>query len=625
MQLYGYHGRLLEVDLSRERSREVEIEPEILEQYVGGRGLASYLLWRELGGSWREVDPLGPENLLLFLTGPLTGYYPGVKLAVSGKSPQSNGIVGSVLSSEVAIELKAAGYDGLVVRGRASSPVYVYVEGDRVEIREAAHLWGLGGRETFRKLMEELWGELKRRRLAREGLTKEPSFVYIGPAGENRVRTAAVMAKIAHAAGYGGYGAVMGSKNLKAVAVKGFGPMPRAKRPELVKILLREAWRRLVRRTGFRQWGTGSGGYYFASVTSSEPVRNWQEEWHANRAFGPQNFEAHWVKRYWGDYGCPTTCMKISAIRSGAHRGALTDAPDYEMQAYLGANLGVLEPKACIYLSSLADELGLCGIQTGNVAGFAAELFQRGILTREDIGFDLRWGDAKAFAKLLEMIARREGIGDVLAEGTYRAALRISKEKGVDALQYAVVSKAIGVGAHGVRSAKDFLPDFSYAVCVQGGDHTSAPTGLRGYKSEVSSAFDDSAVICSFNSIRELAFPLLQAVTGFDIDEERWSREHGRRILTIQRVALLEGGPDLRWRPGLDDDLPPRFYEPLPSGPFRGRAANREEVAAKRREYFLSLGWDEQGIPRDETLEELGLGFLKPAVSRLRSELEHGS
>ncbi|MEM0267657.1 MAG: aldehyde ferredoxin oxidoreductase C-terminal domain-containing protein, partial [Thermofilaceae archaeon] len=128
-----------------------------------------------------------------------------------------------------------------------------------------------------------------------------------------------------------------------------------------------------------------------------------------------------------------------------------------------------------------------------------------------------------------------------------------------------------------------------------------------------------------FNSIRELAFPLLQAVTGFDIDEERWSREHGRRILTIQRVALLEGGPDLRWRPGLDDDLPPRFYEPLPSGPFRGRAANREEVAAKRREYFLSLGWDERGIPRDETLEELGLGFLKPAVSRLRSELEHGS
>ena len=611
--LYGYAGRLLEVDLSREKVSVVELEPEVLEKYVGGRGLAAYLLWRELGSRWREVDPLGPENILLFLTGPLTGYYPGVKLAVSGKSPQSNGIVGSVLSSEVALELRAAGYDGLVVRGRASSPVYIYVEGERVEIRDAGRLWGLGGRETFESLMRELWGELKRKHMAREGLTKEPSFVYIGPAGENRVRTAAVMAKLAHAAGYGGYGAVMGSKNLKAVAVKGFGPMPPAKRPEAVKLLIREAWRRLTARTTFRQWGTSAGGYYFGAVTSSEPVRNWQEEWHASRSFGQQYFEAHWVKRYWGDYGCPTTCMKISRVR-----GAVTDGPDYELQAYLGANLGVFEPKSCIYLASRVDDLGLCGIQTGNVMGFAAELYQRGILTKEDLGFELRWGDAEAFARLAEMIARREGLGDVLAEGVYRAALRISREKGVDALRYAVHSKGVGIGAHGVRSGKDFLPDFSYAASTQGGDHTSAPDATTGFGGELWSAFADSAVICFFNMIDDLAFDMLYAVTGFDIDKERWTREHGRRILTIQRVALLEGGPDVRWRPGVDDDLPPRFYEPLPSGPFKGRAPSREEVARKRAEYFRFMGWDENGIPLDETLEELDLGFLKPAVARLR-------
>ena len=168
--LYGYAGRLLEVDLSREKVSVVELEPEVLEKYVGGRGLAAYLLWREPGSRWREVDPLGPENILLFLTGPLTGYYPGVKLAVSGKSPQSNGIVGSVLSSEVALELRAAGYDGLVARGRASSPVYIYVEGERVEIRDAGRLWGLGGRETFESLMRELWGELKRKHMARAPL-----------------------------------------------------------------------------------------------------------------------------------------------------------------------------------------------------------------------------------------------------------------------------------------------------------------------------------------------------------------------------------------------------------------------------------------------------------------------
>lgn len=622
MQLYGYSGKLLEVDLSREKTGEVELEPEIFEQYIGGRGLASYLLWKELGGHWREVDPLGPENMLLILTGPLTGYYPGIKLAVSGKSPQSNGIVGSTVSSEVALELKAAGYDGLVVKGRASSPVYIYIEGDRVEVRDASHLWGLGGRETFKKLMNELWGELKKKRLAREGLAKEPAFIYIGPAGENRVRTAAVMAKLTHAAGYGGYGAVMGSKNLKAIAAKGFGPMPKVRRPEIVKILLGEIWKELAGRAGWRQWGTGAGGYSVAAVTSSEPIRNWQEEWHGNRAFGQQNFEAHWVKRYWGDYGCPTTCMKISVLRSGEFCGAVTDPPDYEMQAYMGPNLGVLEPRGTIYLSSLADELGLCGIQTGNVLGFAAELYQRGILTREDIGFELRWGDAKAFAKLMEMIAQRRGIGDVLAEGAYRAALKISKEKGVDALRYAVTSKAIGIGAHGIRSGRDYPASYAYAVSVQGGDHTSVPS--KGGGSEVLAAFVDSAVVCSFNTfgIDNLVFAFLQAVTGFDIDEGRWAREHGRRILTIQRVALLEGGPDLRWRPGVDDDNPPRFYEPLPSGPFKGYAADREEVVRGRREYFLSLGWDELGIPTDATLEELNLSFLKPAVTKLRNELE---
>jgi aldehyde:ferredoxin oxidoreductase len=218
--------------------------------------------------------------------------------------------------------------------------------------------------------------------------------------------------------------------------------------------------------------------------------------------------------------------------------------------------------------------------------GFAAELYQRGILTKEDLGFELRWGDAEAFARLAEMIARREGLGDVLAEGVYRAALRISREKGVDALKYAVHSKGVGIGAHGVRSGKDFLPDFSYAASTQGGDHTSAPDATTGFGGELWSAFADSAVICFFNMIDDLAFDMLYAVTGFDIDKERWTREHGRRILTIQRVALLEGGPDVRWRPGVDDDLPPRFYEPLPSGPFKGRAPSREEVARKRAEYF---------------------------------------
>lgn len=624
--VYGYHGRLLEVDLSREKVGVRELDEETLRGYVGGRGLAAYLLVRELGEKWESVDPLGEDNVLLFLTGPLTGYYPGVKLAVSGKSPQSNGIVGSVLSSELAIELRAAGYDGLVVRGRARDPVYIYVEGERAEIRGAEHLWGLGGRETFERLMREVWSDLKRRHLAREGLTKEPSFVYIGPAGERMVRTAAVMAKLTHAAGYGGYGAVMGSKRLKAVVAKGFGPMPPARHPEWVKLLVREAWRKLSARTTFRQWGTGSGGFATAAVTSSEPVRNWQEEWHENRAMGQQNFEAHWVKRFWADYGCPSACMKISYLRRGSEEGSITDTPDYEMQAYLGPNLGVFEPRGCVHLSYLADELGLCGIQTGNLLGLVAELYERGVLSREELGgLEPKWGDYRAFARLMEMIAKREGLGDAMAEGSLRFALRVSRDKGVDATRFVVHSKGIAIGAHGVRSGKDYLPPFSYAVSTQGGDHTSAPR--KPYTlpwGELWMTFPDSAVICAFNAIDELMFQFLEAVTGFGITRDAWMSVHGKRILALQRIALLLGGPDVHWEPLRDDDLPPRFYEPLPSGPFAGKAADRSEVEKDRAEYFAFMGWDERGVPREETLEELGLSFAVGLVKKIKSRVKAG-
>ncbi len=619
---YGYAGRILEVDLSREKTRVVELDDQVLHDYIGGRGLGAYLLMRELHDRWESLDPLSPENPLYLLTGPLTGYYPGVKLLVTAKSPQSNGIVGSVLSSEVAIELRAAGLDGLVLRGASKDPVYIYVENGEAEIRGADHLWGLGGRATYRTLRDELYREYLRKHLNRDGLPREPSFIYIGPAGENLVRTAAVMAKWVHAAGYGGYGAVMGAKKVKAVAVRGTGPMPRARWPGWVRHLIAEAWRKLNGNTLTKYWGTGLGAYMVAARTSSEPVRNWRDEWHANRNLAPQMFEAHWVKRYWGDYGCPSTCMKISFLRRGRHAGAATDAPDYELQAYLGPNLGIEEPRHIVYLSYLADELGLCGIQTGNLLGLAAELYEKGVLTREDLdGIDLRWGDVDAFAKLMEKIARREGIGDLLAEGTYRAARRISEWKHVDAEKCAVHVKGIAVGAHGVRSGKDF-PAYSYPVGVQGGDHTSAPRlPVTKQWGEHWMAFVDSAVICAFNADTVLPFEFLKAITGWDIDMERWAREHAKRIIAVQRLALLLGGPDAHWDPRRDDDLPPRFYEPLPSGPFKDKAPSREEVEEKKREYYAEVGWDEHGVPSDETLETLGLGFLRDAAQRIRRRL----
>jgi aldehyde:ferredoxin oxidoreductase len=620
----GYAGKFLEIDLSEGTFKNVTFDDELLKDYVGGRALTAKILCDRLIRKWEDLDPLGPENILLFLPGPLTGFFPGGRVCVSGKSPQSNGVVGSTVGGEFGVELRCAGYDGVIVTGQAEKPVYVFIKDSDVEIRDASHIWGKDGKETNTLLNKEC------RRLLSErypdcGEWKEPAKLYIGPAGENKVRTAVVMAKWTHAAGYGGYGAVMGSKNLKAVAVKGTGPLPEVADLGRIRRMIRAVDRNAYDNVLWRRWGTGGGGYSFAAKTSSEPVRNWQEEWHDEKGYGVDQFESRvWVKQSWSDFGCPTNCMKIAFVKSGKFKGAITDNPDYELQAYLGPNLGIFTPEEDVFMASLIDDLGLCGIQTGNVMGFAAELFQRGILSKKDLdGIELKWGDTEAFAKLAKKIAMREGIGNLLAEGTYRAALKIGKMKGKDVLQYAVQSKGIGIGAHGIRSGKDFSTDIGYACSVQCGDHTSI-TDLSedGAVSEVWAVFNDSAICCNFSGgfglPRNLKFDFYNAVTGLALTRESWSKGGGLKTLQIQRALLLLGGPDLKWNPKVHDDNPRRFYEPLPSGPCKGRAADRTSVRESVLQYYQEVGWDENGIPKSETLKKLELGDVNKALRKLR-------
>ena len=366
----GYAGKILEIDLSTSNIRETRFSDKILRQYLGGRGLAVKILWDRLGNNWEHIDPLGPENLLLMLTGPLTGYVPGARLCVSGKSPQSNGVVGSTVGGEFAIELRCAGYDGIIFSGKAEKPVYLFIKDSDVELKPASHIWGKDSQETIKILVKEGRKELERR-FPRRGVWKEPQIAYIGPAGENKSRIAVVAAKWAHAAGYGGYGGVMGSKNLKAVVAKGTGPLPDVEDIDSVTALIDKILGINFRSIIFRRWGTGNLGYDVGSRFSSEPVKNWQEEWHNEESYGSYEFEKYWVKRYWADFGCPTTCLKLAVVKSGPLKGAITDNPDYENQAYLGPNLGIFRAEENIYLTSLTDELGLCGIQVGNVLGFA--------------------------------------------------------------------------------------------------------------------------------------------------------------------------------------------------------------------------------------------------------------
>ncbi len=619
----GYAGKFLEIDLSDGDFKDIELSEDSLKTYVGGRALAAKILCDRLIAKWDEVDPLGPENFLLFLAGPLTGFYPGGRTCVSGKSPQSNGVIGSTVGGEFGVDLRCAGYDGVIVTGESEKPVYVLIKDSDVTINKADALWGKDGKETT-TLLNKQCAKILREKYPRYGEWREPATLYIGPAGENKVRTAAVMAKWTHAAGYGGYGAVMGSKRLKAIAVKGTSALPEVADISKVKRMINTVAKNAYDNPLWRRWGTGGGGYSFGSSSSSEPIRNWQEEWHDEKGYGVDQFENRfWVKRYWSDFGCPTNCMKIACIRSGRYKGAITDNPDYEMQAYLGPNLGIFDPEKNVFMSSLIDDLGLCGIQSGNVMGFAAELFQRGILSERDLdGDSLKWGDAEAFGNLARKIAAREGVGDLLAEGTYRAALKIGKMKGKDVMQYAVQSKGVGIGAHGIRSGKDFSTEIGYACSVQCGDHTSmTDIPVNGSGSEVLGIFNDSAVVCVFSSFgvsKEFKFDFYDAVTGLNLTRKEWLEGGGLKTLQIQRILLLLGGPDLKWNPKIHDDNPSRFYTPLPSGPYKGKTADKNSIREMIQEYYNQAGWDENGIPTRETLRKLDLEALSKFAERAR-------
>jgi len=615
----GYAGKWLDIDLTNNKIEDITFPYKTLEQFFGGRGMATKILWDRVADKWTDMDGLDPENPLIFATGPMTGIYPGARICVSGKSPVSNGVVGSTAATEFAVEIKNTGYDGIIFTGKSPEPVYLLVTDDGPELVDAKHLWGLDGETTLIKLNKEVKETLTKRH-PNVGLWKAPGSMYLGPAGENMVRNACVMTKICHAAGYGGYGSVMGSKNIKAVVAKSRNMFPKVDAPEAAKLLWRKAHAELIKVSDFRRWGTGHLGFGAGAGTSSEPVRNWQEEWHNETSMGVNRYmDRFWVKTKWADFNCTTNCMKVSCIQTGPWKGDITDVPDYELQAYCGTNMGIFDPEGNVHIATLMDKLGHSGINGANTLGYAAELYQRGILTEEDIGFKLEWGNVEAFDKLAHMVAYRKGIGDVLAEGTYRAALKIAEMKGLEPeelLKYAVHVKGIEIGAHGTRSDKDYTHDISYAASVQGGDHTSV--AVDGYYDMSGAVFYDCAVFCTFTArgpSQELIFDFAKAITGYPITLHSWRSVTGPRIVTLQKALLLMSN---MWEPIKDDDNPPRFYEPLPSGPYEGKTTDRELVDMKLQAYFDTLGWDERGIPKKETLDRLDLGDVDQYMVKYR-------
>ncbi len=581
----GWAGRYLRVDLTRGEHEVVPIPQEVLTSLLGGKGLGAYLLYREAP---RGVDPFAPENPVVVAAGPLSGIFPGCgRFVVVTKSPLTGYFIDSHASGFLGAELKFAGFDAIMVVGRAERPVYLLVESGEVELRDADWIWGLDVYQAHDAVFEAHYGG--------------PSVAVVGPAAENLVRYSVVHAERLHAAGRGGTGAVMGSKRLKAIAVMGSWSARPADRERVLEIY-REIWRRTEGRRGPQNDGTTS-----ALVAANElgmlPTRNFQTTSFEHA----ENYDPAALRRYrvrdLACFACPRACVKYHRV-DGSY-----SVIQYEGMAMLGSNLGLERPEDMMRLYERCNRLGLDVISAGSAMALAAECAERGVLRDEEFR-DLRFGDVEGFLRLADAIAHRRGVGDLLAEGAARAARKL----GVPEL--AVHVKGLDMPAWDPRGRIGL--GLSYATADVGASH------LRGWpdarEKPDRSALDtvgsmirnrdrkaaaDSLVICSFLDLDERDYAkMLAAATGIGYTPEEVLKV-GWRIETLARLYNLREGLD----PGTEDVLPPRMWEPVPSGPSRGRRAfiSEDDFRASLLRFYRLRGWDPSGRPTARVLRDLGL------------------
>ena len=597
-------GRLLEVDLTTGQYRREEVGEQATTAYIGGRGLGARLLLDLLPP---HTDPFAPENVLLFLTGPLTATpFPGSgKFIVVTKSPATGSFFDSHSSGLLASALRFAGYDILYLTGRAPQPSYLWIEDGRVEVRPADGLWGLDAFEAESRL-RDLHGH------------HDVGVVVIGPAGENRVKFASIGSDYYRHAARGGVGAVMGSKNLKAVVVRGTGGVPLADPKRVMALQARQIEK--VRGSTAAQarikYGTPST-FTIVNAAGMLPTRNFQQGTFPEAA---QKIDGEGILAYTmghaGCYGCIMPCSRLVEVRDGCETLRI-EGPEYETLALFGSNLGVSDPAAIVRANLLCDRLGMDTISAGGVLGFTMECVERGLLKDPDLS-EVRFGNGAAIPLLLERIAYRQGVGDLLAEGVRAMAEAI----GGGSERFAMHVKGLELPAYDPRAG--FGTGLTYAVTPRGGCHRRAwppakevlggvpPYTIEGKAAMVKGMFDERAilhslVVCDFHpsalpiSLEEYA-EFVAATTGQTFTLEEWAQAADRIETTIRLFNVREG------LTRQDDTLPPRLLEePLPDGPARGQLFGREGLGQMLDEYYALRGWDEEGVPLLETLQRLGI------------------
>ncbi|WP_026841744.1 aldehyde ferredoxin oxidoreductase family protein [Citrifermentans bremense] len=595
----GYHGKILNIDLSTGKIETVPVPAEDFDKFVGGQGLGMKILWDRLKKP--GVDPLSPENLLMFMPGPFSGLPvpSSSRTCVVTKSPitsplksdytHPSTVTYSNMGGFFGPEVRFAGYDGIVITGKARVLSYVVIDDDKVEIREAAKFKGMRTDAFDRAFLAEL-GD------------RRFKTVYIGPAGENLVPYSSILHTAGRAAGRGGTGCVMGSKNLKAIAVRGTGQPTVAAHKAFLAAL--ENARRALNGSAFaKSWAEQGTARAIVgnSNAGTEAVRNYREGTftESDKIGGDAARRDVWVKDI-ACYCCPLACKK-SGMTKGKHGGVVHDGPEYETGVMLGSNLMISDMPGLLKAITTIDDLGLDQISTGNVIGFLMEAYERGLINRSFLdGIDLKWGSVDATLAMIEKIAAKEGVGALAAEGVRALSWHIGK--GSD--KFAIQVKGLELAAHNIQANQP--RGLSYVTASRGACHMSGDNIAMQNRR----AMMDSTGMCFFPTfeptLEEPMLALLSAITGRKFDKAEFEKV-GERIFTLEKL--------FNYREGFrreDDRLPDRFFEDaFTVGPKKGAVLDREKFESMLTQYYQDRGWDpETTQPGQKKLKELGLDSI---------------
>lgn len=608
----GWIGKILRVDLNKGKSLIEDIDPQRLKDFIGGRGLATKYLFDEIDP---VVDPLDSKNKIIFATGPFTGtgVPGGCRYTVVTKSPLTGAIANSNAGGYFPAEIKFAGYDLIIIEGRSKSPVYLRIENEKSEICDAAEVWGKGVKAT-----EDFIHTFA---------NEDAKIATIGPAGEKLVRYANIINDGARAAGRSGVGAVMGSKNLKAVVVKGTKGITIADiggfKKEILNLLniLKKDPRML---DGFGAYGTplivnqiNEYGVF--------PTRNFQTGVFesADKISGETMAKTISRRPLWGKacLSCPIACGRITEVKDPEFRGK-GEGPEYETIALLGASCGISNLSAIAKANYICNDLGMDTISTGGTIACAMELFEKGFLPEKDVGMRLNFGNAKALVKLTEMIGKREGFGDLLAEGGYRLCEKYGHP------EFFMGTKKQELPGYEPRGLQGL--SIHYAVATRGGDHIRGEACLPEIfkiwgdvdpfttkdKPRIAKEIEDMTTVADCSGIcvfvpfliprdvaKELVLSFLESATGVKFGGVEGMLRAAERTFNLERLFNLRAGFTEK-----DDTLPRRMLEePMPEGPAKGQVS---QLGKTLPEYYKLRGWDNKGNLTPEQMKDLGLSSI---------------